>query len=498
MLLATLACVRSQPEIVVITATAVPLNNPVMVDTTPVNTPIPSPTPVEVAVAPPPRNYIVQSGDTLSGIAAANGLSLETLLAENTLLNPDLLEVGQVIKLPAPPSVESNSFKIIPDNRLVRAPGSAAFSVAEFVSQQPGFVRSATDLVNEQILSAAQIIQRVSLEYSVDARLLLALLEYRSGWLTNPNPSDQLKTYPMGAQASPNGFDRNGLYRQLTWTADQLNRGYYGWKYNAITTVEFEDGTRVRFSPSLNAATVSLQHMLAQYNTPNGWQTQISAQGFYNTYVTYFGDPFADAIELIVPSGITQPTLTLPFASGETWLYTGGPHGGWGAGSAWSAIDFAPPDERPEGGSTCYLSEHWVTAVAPGVIARTDTGVVILDLDSDGDESTGWTVLYLHLGSNGRIAAGTTVNTGDRLGRPSCEGGFSTGTHLHIARRYNGEWIPADCSACPPEQAKPSFTLGGWTAVGLPNQEYQGYLVNGGEQRIAEQGRLITENQISW
>jgi LasA protease len=497
LLLATLACMRSQPEIVVITATAMPLNNPITIITLPATTPTPIPTPVEV-VAALPREYVVQAGDTLSAIAAGNGVSIEALLAENSLIDPNILEVGQVLKLPAQPSTESDSFRIIADSKFVRAPGSAAFDVATFVNQQPGYVRSATDEVNEETLTAAQIIQRVSLEYSIDARLLLALLEYRSGWLTNENPSDQLKTYPMGAQASPLGFDRNGLYRQLTWTADQLNRGYYGWKYGGMSAVEFEDGTRVRFASDLNAATVGLQHLLAQYNTYAAWQGQISAQGFYNTYVTYFGDPFAGAVDPLVPAGITQPDFTLPFSSDETWLYTGGPHGGWGAGSAWAAIDFAPPDERSSGGSSCYLSDYWVTAVAPGVIARTDTGVVILDLDGDGDEATGWSILYLHLGSNGRIAAGTTVSVGDRLGRPSCEGGFSNGTHVHIARRYNGEWIPADCSDCPPGQAKPSFTLGGWTAVGLPNQEYQGYLVNGGQQRIAEQGRLTTENLVSW
>jgi hypothetical protein len=30
------------------------------------------------------------------------------------------------------------------------------------------------------------------------------------------------------------------------------------------------------------------------------------------------------------------------------------------------------------------------------------------------------------------------------VGHPSCEGGYSDGTHVHIARRYNGEWLAAD------------------------------------------------------
>lgn len=40
------------------------------------------------------------------------------------------------------------------------------------------------------------------------------------------------------------------------------------------------------------------------------------------------------------------------------------------------------------------------------------------------------------------------------MGNPSSEGGEATGTHIHIARKYNGEWILAD--------GPMSFNLGGW------------------------------------
>ena len=53
---------------------------------------------------------------------------------------------------------------------------------------------------------------------------------------------------------------------------------------------------------------------------------------------------------------------------------------------------------------------------------------------------------------------------------PSCEGGVATGTHLHIARKYNGEWILAD-GALP-------FVLSGWR-VYAGDRPYQGKLVKG-------------------
>jgi murein DD-endopeptidase MepM/ murein hydrolase activator NlpD len=89
-------------------------------------------------------------------------------------------------------------------------------------------------------------------------------------------------------------------------------------------------------------------------------------------------------------------------------------------------------------------SDLWVTAVADGYIVRAGDGSVVQDLDNDGYEQTGWTVLYMHIDSNERVEAGAYVYAGDRIGHPSCEGGISNATHLHIARRYNGEWIPAD------------------------------------------------------
>ncbi len=494
-------CVRTQPQIIVITSTPAPVV--VTIPPQPVATSVaPSidiaPTVPDNATPssniPTPQEYIVQPGDTLSGIAATHGISVETLLSINNLLDPDILSVGQIINLPAAPSQNTNSFKIIPDSRLVRAPGSSSFDVGNFISQQPGFIRTATDIVDEVQLSAVEIVRRVSLEFSVDARLLLALLEYRSNWLSSVNIDEMKQLYPVQGGPSSDGFDRSGLYKQLAWAANQLNRAYYAWKYQGLKVVEFIDGTRLSFAPDLNAATVGLQFFLAINSSYLAWEQAVSPDGFYQLYKVYFGDPFIGAFEPLIPVGLAQPPLTLPFAPGQTWFFTGGPHGGWGSGSAWAAVDFAPPDDRPDGSPACYVSEFWATAVADGIIARSEAGSVILDLDGDGDESTGWSVLYLHLASEGRIATGERVTIGTPIGKPSCEGGFSNGTHMHIARRYNGEWMPANCENCD----IPPFIMGEWTVFGFTNQEYQGYMLNGNERRNAEQGRLAPDNRVSW
>jgi len=502
---------RSQPEIIVITATFEPQTQSTAISgeaappTIQILSPIPS-EPLSFPTADPTRpvtnatserTYTVQPGDTLYGIAVANGMSIESLLAVNSLPDPNQLSVGQTILLPGPPDRQTSDFKILPDSRLVRGPGAGAFDVFTFVSQQPGYIRTATDEVKGEIISGAEVVHRVSLEFSVDARLLLTILEYRSKWLSNPSPSDDLKIYPLGIQEYA-GVDRSGLYRQLSLAADQLNRGYYGWKYGALTTLEFEDGLRLSYAPGLNAGSVGVQYMLSLKTPYTDWEEAVSPRGLYATYAAYFGDPFAGAVDPLTPSVLVQPDLTFPFSSGETWFFTGGPHGGWGSGSAWAAIDFAPPDERQAGSTACYVSEFWVTAPASGVIARSNDGSVIVDLDGDGDETSGWTILLLHIASEDRIQAGTQVRVGDPIGHPSCEGGFSNATHMHMARRYNGEWIPVSCDTCPQGLVVPPLVLNGWTVYGLPNQEYQGYMLNGSERRNAEQGRLSPDNRVSW
>ena len=95
---------------------------------------------------------------------------------------------------------------------------------------------------------------------------------------------------------------------------------------------------------------------------------------------------------------------------------------------------------------------------------------MVVDLDGDGKEQTGWNILYLHVANQGRVAKGQWVEADDQIGHASCEGGIATGTHLHIARKYNGEWMIADGPV--------PFVLNGWTAV-AGEKPYEGKLVKG-------------------
>lgn len=426
---------------------------------------ISTPTPDNLRILPTPRQnsvyYIVQPGDTLGSLALRYDISIETLRQANQIEDPNLLDVGMTLNIPAPkPLGNAPSFKVIPDSELVYGPASAYFDVESFIDGQNGYLETYEQDVNGIVLSAAEIISLVAQNYSVNPRLLLALLEYQSGWVTNPQPFNI--EYPLGL------LDANhyGLYRQLAWAADALNRGYYLWRVNAISTVVLNDGTVAPLHPSINAGTAAVQNFFAQLDDRATWEADSGPTGLLLTYYVFFGNPFNYAIEPLLPSNLAQPAMALPFAEDQTWFFTGGPHGGWDTGSAWAALDFAPPGDS----GSCLSSAYWATAVADGPVVRASNGAVIQDIDNDGYEQTGWVILYMHIAADERVQSGDYLYVGDRIGHPSCEGGISNATHLHIARKYNGEWIPADRSL--------PFDLDGWVSTGN-GIEYDGHLSNG-------------------
>ncbi len=446
--------------------------------------PYSSPTPDPIRPQPTLRSevetYTVQAGDSLAIIAARYNLPVSILINANTLINPDYLEIGQAITIPALlPSVDPSAFKILPDSELLYGPYSAILDVTRFIHKEGGYLSTYSEEVDGINTSGADILIRIAYEYSVNPRLLLAFLEYQSGWVTRMNPDTTTLDYPIGLQDPY----RKGLYRQLAWAANQVNRGYYMWKSNELSYLVMTDGNLVMLPPEINAGTAGIQAAFATLLDAASWKYAVSVEGFYATFIHFFGIPFDYSIEPVIPENLEQPPFILPFDQGVSWSFTGGPHASWGDGSVWGALDFSPPGDS----YGCFTSDAWVTAVADGIIARASNGEVILDLDGDGLEQTGWVVLYMHIESRGRVALGTKVKAGDRIGHASCEGGVSTGTHFHIARRYNGEWIPADGDL--------PFNFEGWIAQS-DGSEYNGTLTRDGASVTAWEGR-IAQNQIS-
>ncbi len=426
-----------------------------------------TPTPDPVREMPPLRTqeewYFVQPGESLNGIAGKFGVSAQIIQRANGISNPDLVGIGQQLLIPAQiPAAPGTSLKLIPDSELVYGPASVYFDLYADISSRGGYLLGYSEEVDGQVRSGAAIVQLVAERYSVNPRLLLALLDSQSGWLTEPSPAGPAPLYPLGYQAS--GWE--GLFSQLSWAADQLNLGYYRWRAGWAGPYLLADGAIIPPGSGINAGTAAIQTFFAQLLDSSSWREQVGENGFVRTLNDLYGDPFARRVEPIVPPDSEQPELQLPFEPGSTWSFTGGPHSAWGDWAGWAALDFAPPGFA----FGCVLSDAWAVAAADGVVVRAEMGEVILDLDRDGYEQTGWVLLYMHVESRDRVAAGSVIRAGDHIGHPSCEGGVTTGTHLHLARKYNGEWIPAD--------GERPFVLDGWVSEGA-GWPYDGYLRRG-------------------
>jgi murein DD-endopeptidase MepM/ murein hydrolase activator NlpD len=445
----------------------------------PILTPTADASHFQPAAARGAQTYVVQPGDTLGAIALRFNVSVGALQQANHIQDPDSLSVGTSLAIPAiTPQPAGPAFKILPDSELVYGPMSIRLDVQALIRSKRGYLATYIQDVGGETLNGNQIVLRVARDYSVNPALLLAVLEYRAAWLTNPDPDPALLDTPFGFN---DGF-HVGLYRQLVWAANALNMGFYRWRAGASTSWLLADGSFVPADPTINAGTAGVQFFFAQLDDYPTWLRDVSPGGFFDTFSVLFGYPFDLAIEPLVPANLVQPLMHLPFAAGQDWSFTGGPHGAWDEGSAWGALDFAPPLEAPG----CVESNSWVTAVAGGVIVRTGIGEVIQDLDGDGYEQTGWDVLYMHVESRDRVQPGTYLLAGQRIGHPSCEGGVATGTHVHLARKFNGEWIPADGPV--------PFDLDGWISSGT-GEEYVGALKRDGRTVAAYDGK-VPSNQI--
>ena len=445
---------------VALAATSEPSNK----DIIPIFTEIPTPASVPVDTAP--LLYYTQAGDTLPVVAIRFGVDVDDITpSDGNIPATGLLTPNTLLIIPHMLVNTTSPAKIIPDSELVYSPSAVDFDVEAYVNEAGGYLSRYSEwLGSTQWTSGAGIVSRIATENSINPRLLLALVEYQSGWVLGVPTNAKQEDYPLGKV----DLSQKGLYSQLAWAVNQLSIGYYGWREGWVTDIQFSDGISARLAPDLNSGTVAIQYYFSQlYDTP-GWLGAIDPNtGLASTFNKMFGNPWLRAMEVepLYPPNLSQPEMILPFLIGQIWSYTGGPHGAWERDGARAAIDFAPGSTE----SGCVKSNAWVVASAPGLIVRVGNGAVVEDLDGDGNEQTGWDILYLHV-TDLRVKSGDWVETSDYLGHPSCEGGIATGTHVHIARKYNGDWISADGPL--------PMVLSGWT-VHAGSVPYEGTMIKG-------------------
>jgi LasA protease len=359
--------------------------------------------------------------------------------------------------------------QVLQDGEFVYGPAMAGFDTGAFIRSIGGPLANYSEAARGGQRSAAEVIDYVARQHSISPRLLLALIELESGWLGGN------AQVPSGFTQPSNLFNRAGM--MAAWLAD----GYYGMKHRGTSDLSLADGSVQSAAGGSTAAHFAVARYLGRGSDAG------SLPGRFAEFAAVYDRLFGPAPSLpppVPPTGLLQPPFLLPWAEGERWHYTGGPHGAWGIATAWGAVDFAPPTMVG-----CRAAPEWVIAAAPGVVTWSDDGLVLVDLDGDGFDGTGWVLAYLHMATESRVAVGSVLAAGDRIGHPSCEGGVADGAHVHFARRYNGEWLPADGGAAP-------LNLSGWTFTSY-GSEYDGSMAHPGDgTRMAVTSRRPGETEV--
>lgn len=166
------------------------------------------------AIAEPSAVYEVRPGDTLSGIAQARGLSTTALARMNHLSNPNLIEVGQVLRLGASGTAPATApaLSMRPLQKATSGPLRAPY-----FNQFDGSVWGSS---NCGPTSLAMALGAVGISAQPLQLRALANQEMRS-W----SPSNGTTWEALAYAAHQHGALTGGLYRgsyYRTWTIDDL------------------------------------------------------------------------------------------------------------------------------------------------------------------------------------------------------------------------------------------------------------------------------------
>ena len=220
------------PDLSFLFATPAPVE-PIIIEDPLEPTPVPpEPTPTQVlqptSVTPEvntsPILYYTQAADTLPVVAVRFGVQPHEITSPAPIPETSLLPPNQLLIIPRRLMNTTDPQHILPDSEVVYSPSAINFDIQAFAEQAGGFLGTHNEwLKSTHTTTAADIVQRVALENSINPRLLLALLEYQSGLVYGQPVSQNQIDYPMDF-VNPN---QKGLYQQLVWVVNHLSVGYY-------------------------------------------------------------------------------------------------------------------------------------------------------------------------------------------------------------------------------------------------------------------------------
>jgi LasA protease len=332
--------------------------------------------------------------------------------------------------------LEIGEFPILSDGQFVYGPNVKGFDLKQYLTEKA-----------PHLLPYYSEIDYYTSAPSVNPRVLLALIEQRSGVITGKESTAS----PMNINSGSFAQDLATITSKLTDGFYVILRAYYEIPEAQRTPLELtlKDGTSVTLSSKVNAATYALLSAFQQYED----QSQIlrlagTTEGsFYYTYKQLFpeSDPLDQSNIILTDNPPSADLLQFPFPIGEDW-YFNGVHDwdGQDPASDMSSMDFSTSSSFPNWGSD--TSNSWAVAAHPGVVTAVSTGNG-MTCGLTIDHGDGWSTYYYHLenvqkGVNDPVKRNEKIgNLANTFAEATCAGGSASGSHVHFTLKYNGALI---------------------------------------------------------
>ncbi|WP_444997489.1 pre-peptidase C-terminal domain-containing protein [Aliikangiella sp. IMCC44359] len=285
------------------------------------------------------------------------------------------------------------------------------------------------------LLTHAEAISHYAGTSTISPKIYLALIEYKTGLISSGKTSGQQAVSAFGELSNSSGFNK-----QLEDISNRLTDAFYNGNV-------FSEATANSLSTDDNYARNAIGSVLI--SGENSSNSQLAADTAFNDFAKVYNrlfpqnnnEPLTSAPSVTSNNFAIPPSnfLQLPFPVGEAWS-NGGSHTWTGSGSyPQSSLDFN------DGGSWGSNLDHlWIVASAAGrAVVHSSCNLEIVHAD-------GWSTNYYHLDD-------ITVQTGDMVdmnqplahyanqkSQALCEGGSSSGPHVHFSLKKEGQYFHLD------------------------------------------------------
>ena len=283
------------------------------------------------------------------------------------------------------------------------------------------------------LLEHAEVISHYAGYSSISPKLLIALMEQESGVVTDSKTQAKLDR-PFGILSSKVGFRE-----QVEDISSRLASEFY--KGHSFS----ETGINEKLTTDRDAIKALKAILAPKYQSNADSALKANETAHHKAVISVgqlYNKLFGDSDHKVKARTANQSKIAnidnyfqLPYLVGETWR-NGGSHTNTGSGSyPQSSLDFN------DGGRWGDNLRHiWVTAAAPGRV-KYHSSCFMEVIHEDG-----WSTTYYHLeniqyGTNANVSRNTRIaNYADTYNQALCDGGQSSGPHLHFSLKRNGQF----------------------------------------------------------